>query len=120
MDDNDTYVPPIFEPMMEEDRGNAAYMGDSGCDGQNNNPAFKFDGGDCCIAAKQQKGKANGWCKGNDCLCKTMELEVKIGFGDGFNCPFAGCWSSQERTKYINDAMVLAQPYFCHESLGHR
>ena len=53
-------------------------MGDSACDGANNNPSYNFDGGDCCVPAKQKKGKDKKWCKGNNCLCKTMKVDLKV------------------------------------------
>jgi len=127
-DGNDTYPPPpvIFEPMddttvppvifepMEEDRGNTQWIGDKYCDDGNNNPDFNFDGGDCCLDVYIKAGKDNGYC--TECRCKTLQLDLKIGFGDAFS----GGWSSQSRDKYIKDAMLLVQPYFCHKSLGHR
>jgi len=117
MDDNDTYIPPIFEPMEEDRAGNKKWIGDQACDGGNNNPSFNFDGGDCCVAAYQKKGKDAGYCKDNECLCKTMKLDLKIGYGSGF---VGKLKYSVPISNYIRDAMLLAEPYFCHESLGHR
>jgi hypothetical protein len=130
-DDNDTVpVPdPDFDnatdvPVpMEEDRGKHSWKDDGWCDDANNNPAYDFDGGDCCKDASIEKGKA-GW-NGNwgctECRCKTMKLDLKIGYGKGFvqNMKSQGKYYV-EFTNYMKKAMLLAQPYFCHESLGHR
>ena len=47
---------------------------------------------------------------------KRPTISFQIGFGDGFSSG----WSASTRDKYIKDAMLLVQPYFCHKSLGHR
>ena len=58
-----------------------------------------------------------------------LSLYLQIGYGMSFKSlqkdhgmpSVHGGWSSaQERDDYIQDAMLLAQPYFCHKSLGHR
>jgi len=118
MDDIGPYVPVISEPMVEEDRGgNTNWMGDSACDGANNNPSYNFDGGDCCVPAKQKKGKDKKWCKGNNCLCKTMKVDLKIGYGSGFVSKLK---YSVPIYNYMMNSLLHAQPFFCHKSLGYR
>jgi len=131
-DDDDTYVPP--EPMadnatyvpvpIEEDRAGKDYWKNDGyCDDVNNNPAYDFDGGDCCKDASIDEGKKvwNGNSDAGGCLecrCKTMKLDLKIGYGKGFKSNAASQGNNVE--KYIKRVMALVQPYYCHESLGHR
>ena len=43
-------------------------------------------------------------------------ISFQVGFGDSFSSG----WKAHTRDKYIKNAMLLAQPYFCHKSLGYR
>merc|ERR1739848_613514 len=101
-DTNTTYVPvPI-----EEDRSyvpNYDWIGDTYCDDGNNNPAYYFDGGDCCVDAYIKKGKDNDYCA--ECRCKTMKLDLKIGYGKGF-ASNALSQGKNNVEKYIKDIMI--------------
>merc|ERR1719464_332648 len=77
--DNTTYVPV---PIEEDRAGNHAWKNDQFCDDINNNPAYDFDGGDCCVDKYIENGKKHGYC--TECRCKTMKLDLLIGYGKEF------------------------------------
>ena len=64
--------------------GKEHWKNDGYCDDVNNNPAYDFDGGDCCKDESIEQGK-EAWNPQNsdaggclECRCKTMKLDLKV------------------------------------------
>ena len=69
------------QTKKDDDFCNHVFIGDSLCDGINNNKKCQYDGGDCCLPFGGCE-----FCFQAECICHLDQIKhcLDVGFGNGF------------------------------------